>query len=295
LNLIITENTTENERSSRFVRLQAIQTGLQAVGTFIIGYYIAWRGYKDLYWMALVLQILSIIIVVSYFKFADSSNSEERRSLLSTTNDEIEVLVPSNCSQFWEVFTVFRSDRRSKKKNISLWLTLSASTVAALAVTCFAPFLWMLLSAPFCWSSKGVGNFSALNSILSAVLSLIGMQILTYAGASDAMICVISNLFFAAACLWISFSQYTWQLFVGLLINAFSGYQATLTTSMMSKWLEPHERNHAFTFMTEVNTIVTTFGNSIFNWIYSRTVSSHRTLTFFIAAGLAVVALVLNM
>ncbi len=295
MNLIITENTTESERSSRFVRLQAMQTGLAAVATFIIGYYIAWRGYNDLYWMALAIQIVSIITVVLYFKSEESSNPDEQRSLLSTTTDEIEVLVSSKCSRFWEVFTIFQSNRRSKKKNLSLLLTLSASTVSLLAVTCYAPFLWLLLSAPFCWSSKGVGNFSALNAISTAVLSLLGMQVLTYLGANDAIICVISHLFFSVSCLWIAFSQNTWQLFVGLLISAFSGYQGLLTTSMMSKWLEPHERNHAFTFMTEVNTIVNTFGNALFNWIYSRTAGTHRTLTFFIAAGLAVVPLVLNM
>jgi hypothetical protein len=140
--------------------------------------------------------------------------------------------------------TIFQSNRRSKKKKLSLLLTLSASTVSLLAVTCFAQFLWLLLSAPFCWSSKGVGNFSALNAISTAVLSLLGMQVLTYLGANDAIICVIRHLFFSVSCSWIAFSQHTWQLF---------------------------------------------------NWIYSRTTGTHRTFTFFIAAGLAVVPLVLNM
>ena len=295
MNLILTENTTERERSSLFVRIQAMQTGLAAVATFIIGYYISWRGFNDLYWMALIIEVVSIIIVIVYFKSEERANVDERRSLLSTGTDEVEIVDSPKCSRFWEVLTIFRANRRSKKKQLSLLLTLSSSTVSGLAVAGFAPFLWLLLSAPFCWSSKGVGNFSAVNAITTAVLSLLGMQFLTYLGAHDAIICAISQVFFGLGSLWVAFAQHTWQLYVGLLINAFSGYQDALTTSMVSKCLEPHERSHAFILMTELNTIVNKVGSALFNGIYSRTAATHRTLTFFIAAGLSVVPLVLNM
>ena len=44
------------------------QTGLSAIGTFAIGYYIAWRGFTDLYWIAFILQFISIFIVIFFFK-----------------------------------------------------------------------------------------------------------------------------------------------------------------------------------------------------------------------------------
>ena len=294
LNLILTENTMENERSSRFVRVNALQTALAALTTFAAGYYIEWRGFKDLYWMALFTQILSIAIVLLYFKSADSGDTDERRSLLSTTSDELEVILPSNCNRFWKICTVFRWNCRSKKMSISLYLTVLANIFFMLATACFAPFLWILLSAPFCWTSADVGNFSALGAISTAILSLLGMQILTYIGASDAIICAIGHLFFAGASLWVAYARHTWQLYVGLLLNALSGYQGSLTTSMISKWLQINERDHAFTFITLTNTIMTTFGNSFFNWLYSKTVSNHRNLTLLLAAGLSTVAFVLN-
>lgn len=295
MNLILTENTLEIERSSRFVRINAMQTGLAAIATFAIGYYIVWRGFKDLYWMALFTQILSMMIVLVYFKPDGSADADERRSLISTTSDEFTEILPSNYNRFWKVCTVFQWNRRPKKNNISLYLTILAYTFFMLATACFAPFLWLLLSAPFCWSSSDVGNFSAMGAISSAILSLFGMQILTYLGASDAIICTISHLFFAGACLWTAFARHTWQLYVGLLFNALSGYQGSLTASMMSKWLKVDERNHAFTFITLVNTMITTFGNSFFNWLYSRTVSTHRNLTLLLAAGLTAVPFILNM
>jgi len=295
LNLIITENTIESERSSRFVRLNAMQTGLSAVATLGIGYYIIWRGFNDLYWMALLLQILAMFIVILFFKSADNNNLDERTPLLSSSNDELQEFSLTKCSHFFRVFTVFRLNHRSTKKSISLFLTLFANIFYMFAGACFAPFLWILLSAPFCWTSKDVGNFSALGAISSAILSLLGMQILTYIGTSDAIICVISHMFYCAACLWFAFARYGWQLYIGLLINSFGGYQGSLTTSMMSKWLVFHERNYAFTFVTEINTIIATFGNSIFNWIYARTVKDYRNLTLFIAAGLCIIPFILNM
>ncbi len=295
MNLIITENTIENERSSRFVHLNAMQTGLSAIATFGIGYYIIWRGFNDLYWMALSLQILAMFIVILFFKSPDNNNHDERTPLLSSTDDELQETSSINCSYFLQVFTVFQLNRRSTKKSISLFLTLFANIFYILAATCFAPFLWILLSTPFCWTSKDVGNFSALGAISSAIFSLVGMQILTYIGTSDAIICVISHMLYGAGCLWFAFARYSWQLYIGLFINSFSGYQGSLTTSMMSKWLEYHERNYAFTFVTEINTIISTFGNSFFNWIYARTVENYRNLTLFIAAGLCIIPFILNM
>lgn len=300
LNLIITENTTESERSSRFVRLNAMQTALSAITTLGIGYYIVWRGFNDLYWTALALQILSMIIVIIFFKSVDDNNYlNEQTPLLSstttTTNNEFQEISTNKCSQFFEVITVFRFNRRSKEKSLSLYLTLFSNIFYMLAITCYAPYLWILLSTPFCWTSKDVGYYSAIGAISSAILSLLGMQILTFAGANDAIICVISHIFFCTSCMWIAFAQHSWQLYAGLSISAFAGYQGALTTSMMSKWLETYERNHAFTFLTEMNTIISTVGNSVFNWIYAETVAHHRTLTLFIAAGLGVIPFILNM
>ncbi|CAF3622046.1 unnamed protein product [Rotaria sp. Silwood1] len=293
LNLIITENTFENERSSRFVRLGAMQTALTAIGTFSIGYYILWRGFIDLYWTCLSLQILSIIIVIIFFKRVDT-NVDEQTPLLSTNNNEYKEISSNICSHFFKVCTIFKSNQRSKKKTLCLYLTLFSNTFYVLAVTSLSPFLWFLLNVPFCWTSKDIGKYSALGAISSSILSVIGMQLLTYIGANDAIICAISHIFFCLTSLWNAFAQYGWQLYIGLLINGFSGYQSSLTISMMSKWLEFHERNNAFILITEINTIICTFGSSFFNWIYAHTVVNHRNLILFIAASLGVIPFILN-
>ena len=163
------------------------------------------------------------------------------------------------------------------------------------ATTAFSPFLWFLLNKPFCWTSKDIGSYSALSAISYAVLSLLGMQMFTCIGANDAVICIISHIFFFSSCLWTAFAQHNWQLYFRLLPSAFSGYQGSLTTSMISKWLESHERNNVFTLLTLTNTIIFTCGSTLFNWIYACVVISLPILTFFIAAILSLVALVLNM
>jgi len=298
LTLIITDNTNDNDLSSRFVRLGAIQTGLSAIGTFAIGYYIDWRGFTDLFWIGLGLEFLSILIVIFGFKFINSnSNLNERTPLLTSINeDEYKELSSTTCcSNFFQVCTVFRLNRRTQKKSTSLFLTLFANMFYTLASSAFAPFLWFLLNAPFCWTSKNIGNYSALAAISYAVLSLLGMQALTAAGASDAIICLISHMFFCASSLWLAFARHDWELYAGLVVSAFSGYQGSLTMSMMSKYLEPYERTNAFAFVTEINTIITAFGTTFFNWVYARTVVNYRNFTLLLCAGFCIIPAILNL
>ena len=295
LSLIITDSTNEEDLSARFVRLGALQTGVSAIGTFAIGYYISWRGFTDLYWIGVGLQFLSILIVIFGIK-SSNSNTNERTPLLTPANeDEFKELSSTTCSHFFQVCTVFRLNRRTHKKSASLFLTLFSNIFYTLAISTFAPFLWFLLNAPFCWSSKEIGNYSALASISYAILSVLGMQALTAAGASDAIICFISHLFFFASSLWSAFAQYNWELYAGLLVGAFSGYQGSLTISMMSKCLEPHERTNAFTFVTEVNTIINAFGTTFFNWVYARTVVNYRNFTLLLCAAICILPAILNL
>lgn len=295
LTLIITDSTSENDLSSRLVRLSAIQTGISAIATFAIGYYIDWRGFTDLYWIGVGTQILSMLIVIFGIPSAQST-SDERTPLLTSANDEeFKELSSNTCSHFFQVCTVFRPNRRTSKKSTSLFLTLFANIFYTFASSTFAPFLWFLLNAPFCWSSKNIGNYSALAAISYAVLSVLGMQALTTAGASDAIICFISHLFFFSSTLWLAFSRHDWELYAGLVVSAFSGYQGSLTMSMMTKCLEPHERANAFTFVTEINTIITAVGTTFFNWVYARTVVNYRNFTLLLGAGFCIIPAILNL
>ncbi len=301
MSLIITDNTNENNRSFRFVLFEAMTTAVSAIVTFGIGYYINWRGFTDLYWISLGLQILSIIIVIFFFKNASDTISETTPLLSSTIPSDTDVQIKEShglktrCNECLAIFKVFGFKNRSRRKSISLLLTLFAYIFYLLAYSTYAAFLWYLLDAPFCWSSENVGNYTALASISCAIFSLLGMKLFTRIGANDTIICMLSHLFFAASSLWIAFAKHSWQLYAGLLISPYADYQNSLTLPMMSRWLEPYERNHAFTLVAEVNTIVTTFGDSIFNWIYAATVAHFRNFTLLIAVGCSIVSFILNM
>ena len=120
------------------------------------------------------------------------------------------------------------------------------------------------------------------------------MKFFSYTRYSDAIICCFSHSCFIISALWTSQATHNWQLYSGLVISPFTSYQGSLTYSIISKWIEPHEINNAYTFVTEVNTILNVFGNSVFNYLYSITVSYSRNFTLFLAAGLAVIPLILN-
>ncbi|CAF1497661.1 unnamed protein product [Rotaria sordida] len=299
INLVITESTEENERSSRFVRYGAMTTALSSIATFGIGYYIQWRGYTDLLWMSLGLELLSIFTVIFFLKSTHSSTSvDETTALLSSSSNDVHVTIRTpTISKFYHCFdicTVFNFRHYSKKKSISLILIIISYMFHLLALSSLSTMLWYLLGAPFCWTSKDLGQFSAVSLIATAIFNVLGMKILNYIGANDAIICILSHICFGIYSLWISLAQYGWQLYLALLINPFTSYQSVLTIPMISKWLEVHERNNVFTLVTEINTIIVAFGGSLFNWIYARTVTYQKNFTLLLASGICIIPCILN-
>ena len=263
---------------------------VSAATTFSIGYYIAWRGFTDLYWLALVLQIISIGVVMIFIRDRPrTSTIDERSSLLPAAPASHPV------RDLYRLCSIFDCRNRSYRTSLSLLLTLFAYMFYLLAYSTYASFLWFLLDTPFCWSSEQVGNYNALWSIICAVFSLLGMKVLTSLGASDVLICTFSHLCFAVFSFWTSLAKHSWQLYVGLTMTPFNDYQNALTLPMISKWLQVHERNNAFTLVTEINTIITTCGNAFFNWIYAKTISRYRNLNLLLAVGFSLISFVLNL
>ncbi|CAF3000153.1 unnamed protein product [Rotaria sp. Silwood2] len=68
LNLIITDSTEKSERTSKFLYIGAICTAVGAIASLLVGFWIEYRGFLDLYWTALFIQLLTIIIVYHYMK-----------------------------------------------------------------------------------------------------------------------------------------------------------------------------------------------------------------------------------
>jgi hypothetical protein len=278
-------------------------TALSAVVTLGIGYYIQWRGFTDLFWIAIGLMVLSMLVVIFLLKPSapsSSSSIDETTSLLSASStniENVEIRKPllSTCSHCFDICTIFSFKHGSRKKSVCLILILISYIFHLLAVSSMAPLLWYLLGTPFCWSSKDIGNFSAISLISTAIFSVLGMKILSYCGANDAIICAIGHVCFFGYSLWIALAKYSWQLVLALSINPFSGYQSALTVPMISKWLEVDERNNVFTLVTEVNTIILAFGTSFFNWVYARTVTHQKNFTLLFASGLCIVPFILNL
>lgn len=300
--MIITESTDENGRSSYFVRIGGLTTALSAAVTFAIGYYIQWRGFTDLFWMAIGIEFLSILVVLFLLKSPNtpsppSATIDETTSLLSTTTVEhanVEIKKPfrSNC---FDICTIFSFKARSRRKSIYILLTLIAYMFHLLALSLMSPALWYFLGTPFCWTSKDLGNFSALSMIATAIFSVLAMKVLSYWRTNDAIICAIGHICFFGYALWIALAKYSWQIYLALTINPFTGYQSALTVPMISKWLEVHERNNVYTLITEINTIILAFGSSFSNWIYAQTVTRQKNFTLLLASGISIIPFILNL
>ncbi|UJR14444.1 hypothetical protein I4U23_001441 [Adineta vaga] len=302
LNLIITESTEDTERSLRFVGIGAISTALSAVATFGIGYYIQWRGFADLFWMAIGFQVLSIFSILLLPKSTNSSSStttttvDETTSLLSSNHTDTNIKTPSRINRYhcFEMCMIFSFKHRSSTKTVRLIIIIISYIFHTLAASSLSPLLWYLLGAPFCWTSTDLGNFSAVSQIATAIFSVVGMKMLNYFGANDTLMCAVGHFCFFGYSLTTALARNNWQLYMALLMHPFSFYQNTLTISMLSKLLQVHERTHVFTLLTEINTIIVCFGSSFFNWLYARTVSYEKNFTLLFASGLSVIPFVLN-
>ncbi len=149
LNLIITDSTEESERTWKFLRIGVVCTAVNAIASLLIGFWIEYRGFVDLYWTALFVQLLTIILVYYYMKPESltpvlTNNSPD---YINNTN------MNSKYEQLIQICTVFtpRNTYRSRKRSISLILTLIAFIFHCLASLAFGvPFLWFQLNYPFC-------------------------------------------------------------------------------------------------------------------------------------------------
>ena len=149
LNLIITDSTEESERTTKFLWIGALCTAVSAIASLLIGFWIEYQGFLDLYWSALFVQLLTIVIVYYYMK---------PQSLTPIGSNNIHDSKNSKYQQLIQICTVFcpKHTHRSRKRSISLIITLLAFIFHCLALLAFGvPFLWFQLNYPFCWS----GNF----------------------------------------------------------------------------------------------------------------------------------------
>lgn len=148
LNLIITDSTEESERTSRFLWISTLCTAVSAIASLLIGFWIEYRGFLDLYWTALFVQLLTIIIVHYCMR---------PQSLPPVSTSSIRDIKNSKYEQLIQICTVFspKHTYRSRKRSISLIITLIAFIFHCLASLAFVvPFLWFQLNYPFCWSGK---------------------------------------------------------------------------------------------------------------------------------------------
>jgi hypothetical protein len=130
------------------------------MASLLVGFWIEYRGFFDLYWTALFVQLLTILIVYHYMKPQLLIPVISIKPHDHTTNTNMN----SKYNRLVQICTVFspRHSHRSRKRSISLIITLIAFIFHCLASLAFGvPFLWFQLNYPFCWSGKFI--FSYLN------------------------------------------------------------------------------------------------------------------------------------
>jgi hypothetical protein len=123
------------------------------MASLLVGFWIEYRGFLDLYWTALFVQLLTIIIIHHYMK------PQLLIPVISkTSHDHIHnVNMNSKWNQLVQICTVFlpQHRHRSRKRSLSLIITLIAFIFHCLASLAFSvPFLWFQLNYPFCMSGK---------------------------------------------------------------------------------------------------------------------------------------------
>lgn len=273
--MIISEHVSEDKRSSYFVRTTGIATALAAATNFSAGYFIQWRGFGELFWIATGFELLSIVSVLFHWHCCTSTSFH-----IGNTSRQLESR---------SIFDIFTNHTHSRTRSITISLILLSYIFYYLAQSSLSPIIWYLLSTPFCWTPKDIGNFNAVALISSAIFSVLAMKIFTRCHVSDAIVCAVGQICFFAYALCLALARNSRHLYLSLTLNPFSGYQGILTVPMLSKWLDADERSQIFTVLIEINTIILAFGTALFNWIYARTFDYQKNLTLLLTSGFCVI------
>ncbi|CAF3916724.1 unnamed protein product [Adineta steineri] len=280
INLIIVDLTNPSNRSLWFVRFYALKSVLTGLITFLISIFVRHHGYVVLFWLALVLLLISVGVVLYYFDL----------SLYNYTNRNMHTRVVLS----FDILTIFYGDRRSRKQKLGIFLVLFAYAFYALATSAESTFIFALANNPISWPVYMIDLYLLVIRVSIGVFSILGYHLFRLIIFNDVLICAISHVFFIISVLWTIFAQHYWQMFANSIFYSFAHYQNPLTLAILSKYLRPDEVNIAYIFIIIINQFITSFGNSIFRWIYSMTIMNHRNMGLYLIGGFCIIPLVSN-
>ncbi|CAF3986512.1 unnamed protein product [Adineta steineri] len=280
INLIIVDLTTPSNRSLWFVRFYALKSVLTGLITFLISIFVRHHGYVVLFWLALVLLLISVGVVLYCFDL----------SLYNYTNRNMRTRVVLS----FDILTIFYGDRRSRKQKLGIFLVLFAYAFYALATSAESTFIFALANNPISWPVYMIDLYLLVIRVSIGVFSIFGYHLFRLIIFNDVLICAISHVFFLISVIWAIFARSYWQMFANSIFYSFAHYQNPLTLAILSKYLRPDEVNIAYIFIIIINQFITSFGNSIFRWIYSMTIMNHRNMGLYLIGGFCIIPLVSN-
>ncbi|CAF0900740.1 unnamed protein product [Adineta steineri] len=280
INLIIVDLTTPSNRSLWFVRFYALKSVLTGLITFLISIFVRHHSYVVLFWLALVLLLISVGVVLYYFDL----------SLYNYTNRNMQTQVMFT----FDIFIIFYGERRTHKQKLGIFLVLFAYAFYALATSAESTFIFALANYPICWSVYMIDLYLFVIHVSIGVFSILGYHLFRLIIFNDVLICAISHVFFIISVIWAIFARSYWQVFANSIFYSFAHYQNPLTLAILSKYLRPDEVNIAYIFIIIINQFITSFGDLFFRWIYTMTMMSHRNMGLYLMGGFCIIPLVSN-
>ncbi|CAF0890812.1 unnamed protein product [Adineta steineri] len=280
INLIIVDLTTPSNRSLWFVRFYALKSVLTGLITFLISIFVRHHGYVVLFWLALVLLLISVGVVLYCFDL----------SLYNYTNRNMRTRVVLS----FDILTIFYGDRRSRKQKLGIFLVLFAYAFYALATSAESTFIFALANNPISWPVYMIDLYLLVIRVSIGVFSILGYHLFRLIIFNDVLICAISHVFFIISVIWAIFARSYWQVFANSIFYSFAHYQNPLTLAILSKYLRPDEVNIAYIFIIIINQFITSFGDLFFRWIYTMTMMSHRNMGLYLMGGFCIIPLLSN-
>ncbi|CAF0947857.1 unnamed protein product [Adineta steineri] len=280
INLIIVDLTNPSNRSLWFVRFYALKTALTGLITFLISIFVRHHSYVVLFWLALVLLLISVGVVLYCFDL----------SLYNYTNRNMQTQLMFT----FDIFIIFYGERRTRKQKFGIFLVLFAYAFYALATSAESTFIFALANYPICWSVYMIDLYLFVIHVSIGIFSILGYHLFRLIIFNDVLVCAISHVFFLISVIWAIFARSYWQVFANSVFYSFAHYQNPLTLAILSKYLRPDEVNIAYIFIIIINQFITSFGDLFFRWIYTMTMMSHRNMGLYLMGGFCIIPLVSN-
>ncbi|KAF5272411.1 hypothetical protein FQA39_LY07879 [Lamprigera yunnana] len=277
----ITDTTEETNRGIRMASWEVAFTVGLLLGTSCSSYALSAFGYLGIY---IICTICAIVAWLSILLIPESLRNLE-------TEDKMK-----NIFQVSLVKNTMNSafEGRCKHDKIMIITVISLMLLFTFARFSDHSILFLYLRQTFSWSLKRFTLFMSFKSIVAIVGSVIGTYVLNkLLHIRETIVLMIGFFTIMASYLLLGWAAENWQIYLAGCLKCLCGSINPMSRLILSKLIPKRDIGKVFGFVLALEGVTGHVGNSLFTYIYNRTLTKYPSTFCFVTAGIYFVEVIL--